>query len=159
MNGFFEYISQFLPIFIGIGVMLLLRSVNAGRNKIRIEVPRRDSSLAPIVEAQEEKEGVPEDILHTCFEKEARERLIVEGAFGKRERSKGLGKLALSKLGMLEMDNLDMMWSYGVVPNDKPLTILIRSHDDFINRISTFGRPAGILLAYMVEYRLELLSR
>ncbi len=158
MSDFLDYISQFLPILIGIGIMLLLRSIKSSRNSIRIEIGK--SYIAVSRAKSENVDAVsPEDALRSCFEKEATERLIVEGGFGDKMRKRDLGKLAFGRLGMITSDGLRKMHSCKAIARDKRLVVIVRNEREFLDKIRTFGRSGGLLLGYMIDCRVELLSR
>jgi hypothetical protein len=147
---FVTYISQFLPIFLGVGIMLLFRSINLKRNSIRIEFPDRFNPI--------ETADLPQkEALRSTFEREARESLIVGGFFNKQARTGELSRIAFSKLGIVELDEFDKVSEYGCVPEDKYLTVVAENAAEFTQKLENFDYVSGILLAYMVNYRLNIM--
>ena len=133
--------------------MLLLRSIDLGRRRIRIEI----SNGIRFGESDEvgETAGVPDDALEHALEKEAVERLIVEGLFNGRDAKGDISGLALRKLGMIGIGNA---WKLNTLPaRCKQIIIVARDLPELYGRIRIFDRTAGVLLAHMIDCRLEVL--
>ncbi len=152
MSAIEAYLSRFLPIFIGIGVMLLLRSLNVSRQRVRIEASNDFLGTESSHEEDSVAYAAPDDELKAAFAAEVTDRLIVEGFFRDGAGHKGLENLALSKMGMIKLDDLN-----GVVRpvQGKDLTVMARDYREVMACMLSFCKPSGILLAYMIEYRLS----
>ena len=156
MNGFFEFVYQFLPVFIGIAVMLLFKSITLIRHRIRIDV---SNDLAMVLEddmALEAHTAIDKDSLDACFEREAKDQLIVEGLFAGREYKASFRKLALQKLGMIELRDIERL--YGKACGSDEITLVMRSFSELEDRMCRFDNVSGILLAYIIDCRLSVLE-
>lgn len=156
MNDFFEFIYQFLPVFLGIAVMFLFKSITLIRHRIRIDV---SSDFAMALEGDmplEANTAIAKDSLRACFEREAKDRLIVEGLFAGRRYDAGIRKLALGKLGMMELRDIEEL--HGKVCDMDEITLVMRSLSELEDRIYRFDNVSGILLAYIIDCRLSVLE-
>ena len=155
MNGFLDFVYQFLPILIGAAVMLAFRSVNVIRHRMRIDISNDFALIQE--EAMQGEPGDPiRDIMKARFEREAMERLIAEGLLSGRESGKNISVPALERLGMADLRDLELICEKGWP--GKNMTIAVRSMSELEDRLCKFDKTSGVLLAHMIDCRLSILE-
>ncbi len=156
-DGFINYISQFLPLAAGIGIMICLRSVRHARRRICIDTHA----------------GGPEGMVRSCrqmgmsanaatperqdFSRFVKDNLIINGRTGDFSGS-GLDRAAFSCLGVIDENDLHSLRRYLRTSKMGSISLFIRAKTDLGGYISGFNAEAGLLLAFLTDARLRLVG-
>ena len=184
MNAVAYAAMQLLPVFIGIAIMFLIRSVRMARRRIRIDITGIENykNGGPAEEGLHMQEGgevdassyrkqqEEESAIHPdseCCDKGAREvaleeltreMLIINGMY--RGSMQDYRSAAFSRLGIIDAEDVHSAPHYLRRWDKRQMTVFIfgEGRRGFNLRLLRYGESEGILLAYALLHRLEFIG-
>ncbi len=178
--GAAPYLMQFVPILIGAALMMMLRRLRLNREVLRIRnsfpTGRATEASGPCMKFLMElpntradyaiNSGAPfdigqrkwrdcvgdfDDLRSSGFDRSVYDGLLSSGLL-KRAYRDGLRETVLRRFGAVDIRNI---WMVSKRSMPQELKVFAVGGHELLDRSMTFGRDAGVLLAYLSAYKLS----
>jgi hypothetical protein len=156
-----SYLVQFIPILIGIVMLLALKSFKHSGNKILVEANTDIKNISEIcadadggLQAMQENCGME---IEAVFKSYVIDESVINGFLlnTDKQQTKHLHKLALEKFGLLMSQDIGMLLNERKLPKRMRL---FAKEGDFEKLAYLFTPASGIILSYILSGDLELIE-
>ncbi|MGA3020874.1 MAG: hypothetical protein ABSD68_02915 [Candidatus Micrarchaeales archaeon] len=156
MSVLYNLLVQTLPILLGITFMLIINAMRFRQSRIRIksspEMICDEIGKDNIIQINSQKKNA-----ELCeFEKEARDRLIENGCMRSENFDGNVRKIAFDNLGIIECGRLKDLRDLVRQSQCRKLCIFVKERKGLLRYLLHFGPSSGVLLSYLVSYKVEV---
>lgn len=156
MSLFFSYITNFLPIPLGILAFYVIRSVSISKSKIKIynrEIRINSTRTPPAKEIDKFSNPSREEKLDLVV----KDMLIVQGLLDRKNKFEEKF-LAFTKFGVIDIASIEKLEIYLRLSKKNRLVLFVSESEIFLSIFEDFGLASGILIAYLMDYKIDVLG-